>query len=347
MFCGHFPSLEITLALGAQPFFGQRSRKSCARFGAHVSADFRDKPAAEDAAPSRLAERARVWTTHELARTALGKIKQIGDRHGIDVLPVKGVVTARRLYADVSERPMQDVDVRVTRRSLRRVRELASEEGLKVLHDSRAYENLVFDIGGFMLEVEAHVGPPGVCAITIEQMLARASLHDDAFGFPCLEPELHDHALLLAVNAFKDKLVDAMPYAVRDLDRIVRVPDFSPTRFAALAREGRVTTLVWIVASWLALHGEPASGERSAGGDSDRWREILAALGEPPRKRYGHAMLEALDAAAGKHASFVQKNALRVGARAASDSLRGRVRALGSAALHVAESTFGRGPQLK
>ncbi|MGH7326740.1 MAG: hypothetical protein ACREJX_00180, partial [Polyangiaceae bacterium] len=71
---------------------------------------------AEGRAQIGLAERARIWTIHELARTALEKISQIGDRYGIEILPVKGVLTARRLYEDVSERPMQDADVRVTRR---------------------------------------------------------------------------------------------------------------------------------------------------------------------------------------------------------------------------------------
>ena len=308
-----------------------------------MSGDFR----AEDGAAGELAERARVWTKHELARTALEKMRQIGDRHGIEILPVKGVVTARRLYADVSERPMQDVDVRVTRRALRRLRGLAIEEGLTVLHDSRAYENLVFDIGGIMLEVEARVGPPGVCAISIHDMLARAAMRSDAFGFACLEPEVHDHALLLTVNAFKDKLVDALPWALRDLDRIVSLPEFSPKRFAALAKEGRVTTLAWIVAKWLQSLSEAEAREAGAQPATSRWPEVLAALGDPPRATYAHAMLNALEASATHKASLMQKNALRIGARAASDSLRGRVRALGGAALHVAEQAFGRGPQLK
>ncbi|MGH7286026.1 MAG: hypothetical protein ACRELY_31280, partial [Polyangiaceae bacterium] len=218
---------------------------------------------------------------------------------------------------------------------------LAPKEGLTIVHDSHAYENLVFDIGGFMLEVEAHIGPPGVCAIAIEDVLARATRHDSTFGFSCLEPDVHDHALVLAVNAFKDKLVDALPYALVDLDRIVRLPEFSPERFADLAKEGRVTTLVWIVAEWLASKSD------ALGLEKDRWLEIEAALGPPPRESYARIMLRALESAAAKRASFLERNALRLGARASSDSLRSCARALRGAALHVAESTFGSGPQLK
>ncbi|MEO8878603.1 MAG: nucleotidyltransferase family protein, partial [Polyangiaceae bacterium] len=200
-------------------------------------------------------EKVRVWSQQELARSALERVVAISERQGIEILPVKGVVSARRYYDDVSERPMQDVDVRVTQSALRHFRTLGPREGLKLIHNSPAYESLGFDVGGMLLEMEAHIGPPGVCTTTIDDLLRRAETHESTFGFRCLEPELHDHALLLVVNAFKDKLVDAMPWALADLARVVREPAFDAKLLAERARAGRVTSLVWVVASFLVARG--------------------------------------------------------------------------------------------
>jgi hypothetical protein len=286
-------------------------------------------------------DRAKTWVHQELARASLERVVHIASRYGIEILPVKGVLSARKYYDDVSERPMQDVDVRVTPSSLARLRSIGPHEGLRILHDSPAYENLVFDAGGMMVEVEAHLGPPGVCALTIEELLARATSNAKTFGFSCLEPELHDHALLLVVNAFKDKLVDAMPWALRDLMRVVKQADFDPKRFADRARRGQVASIVWIVASFLIEHDL---------GDDDAthaWKKVRAAVSPPPRAAYSRWMLRTLIAAAHETPSFLERNAMRLGARASSDSIRGRAHALGVMARRGAERALGIGIELK
>lgn len=289
-------------------------------------------------------DRTKIWAQQELARASLERVVKIADRNGIEILPVKGVLSARKYYDDVSERPMQDVDVRVTRTSLARLRSLGPKEGLRIIHDSPAYENLVFDTGGMMVEVEANLGPPGVCAFTIDELLTRASVHNTTFGFSCLEPELHDHALLLVVNAFKDKLVDAMPWALRDLMRVVKQADFDATRFADLARRGKVASLVWIVASFLVEHGVRDLRDDEA---TQAWKKIRDALSPPPRAAYSRWMLRMLVAAAHETPSFIERNAMRLGARASSDSLRGRARALGVMARRGAERALDIGVELK
>ncbi len=286
-------------------------------------------------------DRAKIWAQQELARAALERIVNIGSRHGLEILPVKGVLSARKYYDDVSERPMQDVDVRVTRSALRRLRSLGPTEGLRLIHDSPAYENLVFDVGGMMVEAEAHLGPPGVCAIAIDELLTRASSHTKTFGFSCLEPELHDHALLLVVNAFKDKLVDAMPWALRDLMRVVIEKDFDARRFADLARRGEVASLVWIVASFLVEHD---LGDEAA---SHAWKKVRDSLSPPPRASYARWMLKTLLSATHETPSFLERNALRLAARASSDSIRGRAHALRVMARRGAERTLGIGIELK
>ena len=313
-----------------------RSHVDCGDEGAHHGADVSDRPNAF--APDDLAEKARIWALHGVAAEALRRATELGAKHGFEVVPVKGVLSARVYYADPSERPMQDVDVRVTPRALGLLRRIAPTEHLKIIHDAPAYGNLVFDFDGIMLEVEASVGPPGVCALAIETMIERASLQTATFGFECLEPELHDHALLLAVNAFKDKLADALPWALRDLELVVARPGFDAERFAKLARATNVATLVWIVAGWLAAKRDDREG---------RWTNVQRAIGRPPRERYARAMLALMSRAAGKKAGFVERNALRVAVRAASDSWRGNAKALAVTAKRTAEITLGVGIELK
>jgi hypothetical protein len=289
-------------------------------------------------------DRTKIWAHQELARASLERVVKIADRHGIEILPVKGVLSARKYYDDVSERPMQDVDVRVTRSALARLRAIGPKEGLHIIHDSPAYENLVFDTGGMMVEIEAHLGPPGVCSIAIDELLVRASVQSATFGFSCLEPALHDHALLLVVNAFKDKLVDAMPWALRDLMRVVKQPGFDARAFADLARRGNVASLVWIVASFLVEHGTPDLRDDDA---THAWKKVRDALSPPPRAAYSRWMLRTLLAAAHETPSFLERNAMRLGARASSDSIRGRAHALGVMARRGAERALGIGIELK
>jgi hypothetical protein len=192
-----------------------------------------------------------------------------------EVLPVKGIVTARTLYDDPAERTLADVDVRVAGpAALERVVAFAREGGHLVIKHSRAYENVVVDLEGVEVDVECHVGPPGVCALTVRSMLHRSTIRDDVFGFPCAIPEVHDHALLLAVNVFKDKLVGAAPWSIEDLVRIAASAGFEPAALAERARACRSVAIAWIVADWLA--------ERSSG-----WRDVRDALGtRPPRRLY-------------------------------------------------------------
>ena len=62
-------------------------------------------------------ERAR----HQHAQVVLEQVLGVCRSNGIDVLPVKGVLTAHLWYADPGERPIQDVDLRVVPGELQRV----------------------------------------------------------------------------------------------------------------------------------------------------------------------------------------------------------------------------------
>jgi hypothetical protein len=81
-------------------------------------------------------------------------------------------------------------------------------------------------------------------------MLSRASRRSGPFSLSHLEPEIHDHTLLLCVNAFKDKLIDAPPGAMRDLELLPRAAGFSGAQFVSLAIESGAANIVCIVANW-------------------------------------------------------------------------------------------------
>jgi hypothetical protein len=242
-------------------------------------------------------------------------LRRVLDRccdHGIGVLPVKGVLTARLFYADPGQRPIQDIDLRVTADDLPRVEALGQRDGWRMLWRSRAYQTLSFDVLGFLVEFEAHVGPPGLCGLAVEDMIARAKRVTGPIGFLHLQPEIHDHALLLCVNAFKDKLVEAQPGAIRDLELIPEQAGFHPPRLIALAQASGTVGILWIVASWLA-------SERG----SRAWAEIRSRLGEaPPRRLYTWLFEHAI------RVSPRPRHALRLLARVGADRPRQWVEAI-------------------
>lgn len=218
------------------------------------------------------ARRAETWVRHTAAVSALRRVVALV---GVDnVLPVKGIVTARTHYADLADRPIADVDLRVRGvAEIDRIAELGAREGT-LKYRARAYGNVVLSLDDVEIDVDCHVGPPGLSGLVPGAMLARASIRSDLFGFPCKIPELHDHALLLAVNLFKDHLVNAKSAAVDDARRIVEDATFDPSRFAALAASTKSRTLAWIVADWLAP-------------ESPRWARVRDTIGNrPPRRAY-------------------------------------------------------------
>jgi hypothetical protein len=252
------------------------------------------------------------WADAELKCAAFIDVTRIAATHGIPVVPVKGVLTSRILYADPSSRPMVDVDVRVRARDLDRLCAAGEQRGWRLLERSRAYCNAAFEVEGERVELESHLGPPGFCCITADDLVARATEHVEPFGVPHLQPEVHDHALLMLVNVFKDQLVEASHHALLDLVRIAKLPGFSFPMLAERARQGGVATLAWLVAEWM---------EREKG--QPRWAELRAALGErPPRPRYAAAFR--FLATPGREASLP----LRLLVRAAPDTLGMQARAL-------------------
>jgi hypothetical protein len=220
-----------------------------------------------------------AWAVQLKAQAAARTIIEACARDGIDLLPVKGILTSRTLYTDIAERPMMDVDLRVRPRDLERAIAIARKLGTLVMR-LRAYRSAIVEVRSMQVDLETSVGPPGMCGLTVEAMLSRAS-KSSLLGFPHLVPDIHDHALLLAVNVFKDKLALAHEGPMQDARRIVRLPDFDPDTFARRAKESSASTLGWIVADYMFRE----LGEA-------RWGDVRDALGEPGRARYVRRMAQ-------------------------------------------------------
>jgi hypothetical protein len=270
-------------------------------------------------------DRAATWAQHEYAAEAFRQVVNVTRAGGVDVLPVKGIVLAHTLYDEVEERPMVDVDFRVRRQDLRRLASILRSAGWRVGVTSRQLGTMEIYTSRTLVEFESSIGPPGVCAVGVEDMMARATMRT-TLGVDHLEPEVHDHALLLCVNAFKDKLVLAAPWAREDLYRIAVTPEFNSREFVARVAEAELATVVWIVADWL-----------STGSRDTVWTDVRNRLDEVRRRNYAALYMRLARRAP-------ESVAIGVLARAASDSRALRLKAV---ALGVAGTLLETGRRVR
>jgi Uncharacterised nucleotidyltransferase len=209
------------------------------------------------------------WFAHLAANRVLRTVVSALSAHSIPVLPVKGVITAHLLYRDIASRPIRDVDIRLRRSDFGRAVRLAQTRGWHAKHVVLLGQDL-WKVDGLEVDVKCALGPPGLCALSVDDVVRRAELRVEPFGFAHLECELNDHALILVLNVFKDGLRTA-PWAVEDLRRIVCHERFDAPTLVERANAGRVASALWIVANWLAeTQGAPG------------WRAVVERIGRHP-----------------------------------------------------------------
>jgi hypothetical protein len=210
------------------------------------------------------------WILHTAMARILRQIVSALETQGIPVLPVKGIVTAHALYDDVASRPIGDIDLRIPRRHFRQAVRIAQSHGWKPRTESPVLWNAMLEIDGCEVDIECSLGPPGLCAVSVEDVIHRAHRAVEPLGFSHLQPELTDHALILVLNAFKDGL-HPTPWSLEDLRRIARHELFDVDLLIARAREGRVVSALWVVADWLVeMHG------------AAEWRAVRDGIGSRP-----------------------------------------------------------------
>jgi hypothetical protein len=142
--------------------------------------------------------------------------------------------------------------------------------------DSKALGTVNFVVEDVAFDVACSLGPPGVSATGVAHLLGRARRGEEPLGFPHWQIDLHDHALVMALDAFKDKLGRGKPSAREDLVRLAGDAGFSPAVLVARAVEARLTTMLALVADWVLTAG-PAPA----------WRAVRDHLrGTPLRTTY-------------------------------------------------------------
>jgi hypothetical protein len=144
-------------------------------------------------------------------------------------------------------------------------------------------------------------------------MISRAVPFEIAAGVRVLVPELHDHTVVLVVNAFKDRFVVGNPWSLVDLERIVRLSEFRLDTFVELVLLSRVATLTWIVARWMETQR-----------DSEPWRSIRIAIEArtEPRRLYAACYRRIA------HSSFAASRSACLYAMAGGDQHHARVGAV-------------------
>lgn len=262
-----------------------------------------------------MSERLSAWAVHELALRAASEALAALAEAGVRAVPVKGLVLARTLYADPADRPIRDVDVFVPPRDLGRALEVARARRWPVVWDSKTLRTPNFVVGRVAVDVATSLGPMGLSALGVEEIVARARPAVAPLGFAHLAIDPNDHALLLAIDAFKDKLGLGKASARGDLERIVAAPGVDAAVIAARAREAKLATAVSLVAAWVAAE-TPGS----------RWREVRERLSPAVRPGYVAAHDRALARACASRLDAVRASLL---VRIASDSGPRRLLALG------------------
>jgi hypothetical protein len=221
-----------------------------------------------------------AWMQQEMATALLSTVRTHCQAAGIPFLVVKGAVTSRLLYADVADRPISDVDIRIRANDFWRWKTVAREWRDRTTNVVWTYRSRAYAFPSIGLDVECDIGPPGFCALDVGTMLARAEPCSLAPRLTVLVPEIHDHALLLVVNALKDRFAVGNPWALVDLERIVEHPRFDHRRFVGLARCTGLCTAALIVANCMS-----ARFARSG------WEAVRRELEHQPALRRRYARL--------------------------------------------------------
>ncbi len=194
------------------------------------------------------------------------------EAEGIAWLVVKGAALAHIVYDDAAERPLADLDVRVRPDDYARTKRALAHAGATLLDEAPSYGNLVADVEGQMVDVETSLGARFVTRLSVEDFLSRSRELTVWGGVRVRVPDTVDHALLLAANLVKDKMILAPTWSHRDTRVIADLPDFDPAVFVARAFEARMPTIARIVAETFAA-------------ESPGWAAVHARMGEGPRVR--------------------------------------------------------------
>jgi len=269
----------------------------------------------------RVSPRLVAWATLEVRTAVLRKVAAKLEASGIDCLPVKGILLARQIYGDPIERPFADVDLLIRPRDFRRAIRVAKDAGWRLYYDSKILGSVNFIVDGVAFDTVSSIGPPGLCAVGVDEVMRRAKRGVEPLGFEHLQIERHDHALLVAIDAFKDKF-GVKPQYREDLIRVVAEGGFATEQLVDLATEARLRAMLAIVADWVL-----------EGAESPAWEDVRKRLATDPLRR---GYMQKFRALMGGPTTGWRGMRLSVLARAASDAPARRAMAVALGAIGTA-----------
>lgn len=193
-----------------------------------------------------------------IAARSLGKVVQLLGEAAIPCAPVKGIVLARWLYEDISERPYVDVDLLVPRNAFERAAALVDGRGWRCIYRSFELGELAFTVDQIVVELHAEVGRRDLSRLTVTDVLDRSAADRHTFPFEIRRIDDIDHFLLLVLNVVKDGFTYANAHQADDLDRLLR--RLEPRRAELIARSAAVgmTTALHLIAEWM-MHQQTAT----------------------------------------------------------------------------------------
>lgn len=219
------------------------------------------------------------WARHERALSAFSVVSRLLAEARIVVAPIKGIVLARWLYDDVTERPLRDVDLLVARSSFAQAAERLGRAGLPTRYLSKELGEAVFDVDGFAVELHAEIGRRELTSLSVDDVLRGATQDTTTFPFVSLRIDDIDHLLLLAANVVKDYFVDANPHQAEDLERLAVRLEGRLDELVERAEHAGFSSGLWAVADWMQYRR-----------GSERFARVRDEIGRPPRRLQARAL---------------------------------------------------------
>jgi hypothetical protein len=263
----------------------------------------------------------RAWVTQLLAAKMVRRAAEAlaGKAR---VMPVKGVLVARRYYDHPADRTLSDCDVVVAGMSARAAARALVASGMRVAvwsNDPNIVDMVDPGLPGIHLDVHARPLPVGYGAVTAAWMCEGATEDSALFGAKVLLPDDGRTLVHLLGNILHDHVVNAAPHTATDVARVLARSPWSVDDFARVIRAARLRLGCWSALAHVA--------ERA---DAPRALELRDALGlDRAERAYAAWRMRVLTTARGKTPPPL---ASRVVARAVSDSPRDVARGLATAA---------------
>jgi hypothetical protein len=211
------------------------------------------------AGAAKLDEATRRLVFDAVVVRALADVVSLADSVGATIAPVKGVVLARWLYGDLTQRPYRDLDVLVARPDLPSMMDAVAARGWPIRHQSLEMGELEFSIGRVTVEVHAEFSRRDFSRLTTDEVLSRAVPDRETFSFEIRHIDDIDHFLLLIANVNRKAFVYANRHQPADLERLLARLEPRWPELVSRVEAARFETAVRVAATWMIEeHGSSA-----------------------------------------------------------------------------------------